>query len=129
MLRFLRTLFGSSESEIDPHRAAMKADSWLVDRGAEIADDCLVNGLRRGEVVKLREVELVIRANEERPAPVVNGFLKRTKEFVDPGEIRAITFANDEIALVHKDHVPEFLERLDSETVATSRRTRPKRSG
>ncbi len=58
--------------------------------------------------MKISEVEKLIEDTEEEPAKVLNGFMRRMKEYVDEGEVVSHSIErgeheNDEIVFVHKD--------------------------
>lgn len=112
MFDFFKKLVDGSSSNEELMKSLLKTDSSLVARGSQIADDCVVNGLRSGAIVKMSDIERMIHTNESRPAPVMHGFMKRMAEYLDTNEIRNVNFENDEIVFVHKDHMSEFFKKL-----------------
>jgi hypothetical protein len=79
----------------------------FINIGFKIADEFYLR-LANGEIVKISEVEKLIEDTEEEPAKVLNGFMRRMKEYVDEGEVVSHSIErgeheNDEIVFVHKD--------------------------
>ena len=87
-----------------------RAQKWEV-IGARIAQDCLVNGLRAGEIVKLSDITAFIKQNHSYNGNVVeNGFLNQMMSYIDSGEIININVEGGDMVFVHKDHANDLLK-------------------
>ncbi len=81
-----------------------KIHSKDISVGEDIADECYVNGLLKGEFVKLSDIENMIQESTSHPAQTLNGFYKRMKEYVESGEVVSIPLEKNELVFVHKNH-------------------------
>lgn len=86
-----------------------RSKEWCL-IGEQIANDCLVNGLRKGERVNLSEITAFINQNYTyNTGAVENGFLTRMKVFIENDEILNFTGENGETVFIHKNYINEQL--------------------
>ena len=85
-----------------------------ISAGEDIADECYVNGLLKGEFVKHSDIEYMINSNAPQPAQTLNGFYKRMKEYVESGKVISIPFENEEVVFVHKNHEDRLWDAIKS---------------
>jgi len=90
-----------------------RAQKWEI-IGSQIAQDCLVNGLRAGEIVKLSDITAFIKQKHSFNGNVVeNGFLNQMMSYIDSGEIMNIKVEDGDMVFVHKDHINDLLKDGD----------------
>lgn len=83
-------------------------------KGADIAKDCLVNGLRHGEFVKLSDIDSLIKKNfSYDPYSTSTGFLQQMMKYIESGEIINIKMDDGDTVFVHKDHT-DSLKNINS---------------
>jgi hypothetical protein len=76
--------------------------------GRDIADDCMVNGLRGGEIVKSEDITRHIHESYDyQPDAVDTGFLTRMAEYAQSGEVIQINVENGNFLFVHRDHLDQ----------------------
>ena len=96
----------------DIFHGMMERSSKWESKGGEIAEDCLNNGLLKGEIVRLSEITNAIRQHYSYNANVVeHGFLTKMKSYVDQGSVININAEGGDMVFVHKNHAEEILGR------------------
>ncbi|PKN41349.1 MAG: hypothetical protein CVU60_11455 [Deltaproteobacteria bacterium HGW-Deltaproteobacteria-18] len=110
MFGFFKKLFGGgNDAEGLVERVMERSQRW-VDAGAEIAQDCLQNGLSKGEIVRLSEIENFIKQNYPYNESVVkNGFLLQMNFYMDQNIVINFMGEGGDFVFVHKDFVNEIL--------------------
>lgn len=115
----LKKLLGvksASESDVDfilGHINSMGQQYGAI--GAEIAEDCVANGLRQGEIVKLSDIESVIAENHPDTAtPIGTGFMERMLYYTRSGEVLNMNVEGGDVVFVHKDYKKHFLARINN---------------
>jgi hypothetical protein len=112
---FLKKTFGSQNSGDDIIAMLMEHSQKFVLIGRQIADDCVEEGLRKGEIVKLSEMEKFIASNHlYNTQAVVNGFLTRIQDYIAAEEIINLSVEGGDAIFVHKNHVAAFLQKIRS---------------
>ncbi len=111
MAGFFKKLFGGGNDAEDIVQGMLdRSQNWQI-IGAEIAQDCLTNGLSKGEIVKLSDISAFIKQNHSYNSNVVeNGFLNQMMAYIDSGEIVNINAEGGDIVFVHKDYVNDLLK-------------------
>ena len=112
MVGFIKKLFGKDDSDDWLQQMENRSQKWQV-IGAEIAQDCFHNGLVKGEIVKLSDITRLIQENHSYNSKVVeNGFLMQMMSYIEREEVVNLSFEGGEMVFVHKDHVNDFLKRI-----------------
>jgi hypothetical protein len=110
---FFKRLFGSEVSS-PVEQQLLKTTLEFEARGRKIADDCFENGLVKGEIVRLAEIEKTIAENlPYRPAAAVHGFLQRMIELENAGEVIHAKEQSGDTVFIHKRHAKEILSGRD----------------
>lgn len=117
MFDFLKKAFGDQSSGDDVIAKIMELSQKFVLIGRQIADDCVEDGLRKGEVVKLSDIEKFIASNHlYNTAAVINGFHARIQDYITAEEVINLAVeGGDDVIFVHKNHVSEFLQKISSD--------------
>lgn len=110
MIGFFKSLLGGgSGAEKIMQDMLDRSQKWQV-LGAEIADECLKSGLRKGEIVKLSDITTFIKQSYTYNGNVVeNGFLNKMSEYIDSGEVLSISAETGDIVFIHKNHVNDLI--------------------
>lgn len=121
MFERLKKLFGVRASEDKNVEFVLEHINRMGQKygaiGGAIADDCLANGLRRGEIVKLSDIERFIAQNHPNIAtPVGTGFMERMLQYTRSGEVLNINAEGGDMVFVHKDHVKQFLSHINTKS-------------
>jgi len=91
------------------HGMMERASKW-ESKGSQIAQDCLYNGLLKGEIVRLSEINNVIRQRYSYKTNVVEyGFINKMMSYVDQGSVININAEGGDIVFVHKNYAREIL--------------------
>lgn len=116
MFDFLkRTLGGGSFGEEMMQKLEARSQPYVA-MGTQIADDCVENGLRTGEIIKLSNIQQFIAKNQPHNSSAVeNGFLNRMLEYVNSGEILNMPVQGGDMVFVHKNHVSAFMKEIITE--------------
>ena len=100
-----------SDKDMDDilHGMMERSSKW-ESKGSEIAQDCLYNGLLKGEIVRLSEITNAIRQRYSYNANVVeHGFLTKMMSYIDQGSVINIKAEGGDMVFVHKNHADEIL--------------------
>jgi len=100
-----------SDKDMDDilHGMLERSSKW-ESKGGEIAQDCLYNGLLKGEIVRLSEITNAIRHHYSYNANVVeHGFLNKMMSYVDQGSVININTEGGDMVFVHKNHAKKIL--------------------
>ena len=109
MFGFLKKLFGKGEIDNILNTIGEDADRSYA-KGIRIAEGCYENGLMKGEIVKLSELNQFISRNYAYNSRIVQGgFLAGMKSYVDQGVVVSLNMEGGDIVFVHEDHVNDFL--------------------
>jgi nucleoside diphosphate kinase len=111
MLDFFKRLFGGRNHSEDIAQGMIeRSQKWQV-IGTEIAEDCFINGLSQGEIVKLSDITNLIAQNHSYNSSVVeNSFLNQMMAYMDQGTVVNFNVEGGDTVFVHKDHVNDILE-------------------
>jgi hypothetical protein len=111
MLDFLKRLFGGGNHSGDIARGMIKRSQKWQGIGTKMAEDCFINGLSQGEIVKLSDITNLIAQNHSYNSSVVeNGFLNKMMAYIDQGTVVNFNVENGDTVFVHKDHVNDIVE-------------------
>lgn len=116
IIDYLKKIFRpkNNGSSLDLLEMANALNKKLKTKGLKIADDCIRNGLRKGEIVKLSDIyKYIDRQNFFSSLPVRSGFFKYMNTHIKSGEIICYNFENENV-FVHKDYASSFLNRLNA---------------
>lgn len=113
MINFIKKMFGIQTTDDRVFRELLEKTALRAERGAEIANDCLENGLRIGEIVKLSDISRLIEENYEYDkVPTETRFLARMLEIEKTGEVVHFNMDNGDIVFVHRKDVASFANRI-----------------
>ena len=113
MFDFLKRTFGGRSSGDDIIEKMMERSQKFVLIGRQIADDCVEEGLRKGEIAKLSEMEKFIASNHlYNTEAVINGFLTRMQDYLTAEEVINLSVEGGDAIFVHKNHVAAFLQKI-----------------
>ncbi|WP_413112382.1 hypothetical protein [Thaumasiovibrio sp. DFM-14] len=111
MAGFFRKLFGKEDDAEGLQKLIERSQKWQV-IGAELAHDCLSNGLRKGEIVKLSDITNLIHEHYSyNEKAVENGFLVEMKSYIDSGEVLNINVEGGDMAFVHEDYAHDLFNK------------------
>lgn len=115
MFDYLKKSFTKGSTEDEILSSIERISTRNVSDGAKLADDCLVNGLRKGEIVKLCEMDVFIESQGFFSVEAAKyGFHQRMCELVDSGEIVTLSVEGGDAVFVHRDYVHTFMEALNN---------------
>lgn len=78
--------------------------------GAKIADDCFVNGLKSGEIIRLSIISSTIKKEfSYMPSAIEFGFISRMKEYIDSGSVASISTEDGDVIFIHEKYVDTIL--------------------
>lgn len=118
MLDYLFKLLGvntDSRGEISDEMAQrmMGQSKIQVEKGRELADECVEEGLKQGEFTRLSSVERNFK--KEYPLDykyVLDGFKARMLELSSSGEVIAVNIEENDVAFVHKDFEEKYQDHF-----------------
>lgn len=81
------------------------------EEGAQYAVKCMEEGLKKGQIVRLSEVDKFIRETHEYdPHNTSTGVLKKMYSFVDSDEVLALSMDDGDTVFVHRVYGKEIIE-------------------
>jgi hypothetical protein len=114
MSNFMKKMFGIQTADDRMFRELLAKTALRAERGAEIANDCLENGLRKGEIVKFSDISRFIAAHYEfDKVPIETIFLTRMKEIEETEEVVHFNMENNgDFIFVHRRDITSFVNRI-----------------
>lgn len=116
IINYLKKIFGQKNDDpsLDFLEKAYAIGKKSEIEGFKIADDCIKNGLRKGEIVKLSDIDRYIKSQKFFVSAAASaGFTKCMLAYIKSGEIICFNFENEKV-FVHKDYASSFLNRLNA---------------
>lgn len=83
--------------------------------GAEFAEECMEEVLRKGNVLRLSRVDAMFQEKYSYdPTSRSTGFMKRMIEFIDSGDVVNLSLDDGDTVFVHKDDLDDVLSRFSA---------------
>ena len=112
MVGFLKKLFSSDDASEEILQGVIERGKKWEGLGVDLARDCKINGLDKGDIVRLSEMLVVIDKHYSyNSGAVESGFLDQMKLYVDSGEIIHFNTENKDLVFIHKKYASEVLSK------------------